>query len=291
MTASKIAMLGLGSMNGAILSGLLSSGVQRTDVLATTRSVDSAAKKATQYGVKVVAEETRPGASKEAVVDADIVFLGVKPHQITAFCEEIAPALKPDAVVVSVAAAITVDMMEGSLRPGQPVIRSMPNTPLSVGQGVVGLVPGTHATPRQAQQIKELLEACGAVHVIEESQIDALTGISGSGPAYAFYLAEHMAAAGVELGLDPALAADLAAHTVFGAGKMLVKNQESASDDAVRAGVAAQLREAVCSPNGTTERAISAFDEHGLPAGIAAGVKASASRASEITAELKAQQT
>lgn len=281
----RVAMLGLGSMNGAILAGLLASSVQPEDVVATTRSAATAQVRAQEHGVTVLAEAEDPQANQIAAGQADIVFLGVKPHGIVGLAESIADSLKPDAVVVSVAAAISVEMLQDALPQGQPVIRSMPNTPLSVGLGVVGLVPGTHVSEQDTRRVQDLLEACGAVHVIEEAQIDALTGISGSGPAYAFYLAEQMADAGVRLGLEPALAADLAAQTLYGAGKMLVSSKGGGSADP------AALRRAVCSPNGTTERAINAFDEHGFPAAVAAAVAAavtaSATRSAEITNELR----
>lgn len=279
--ALRIAMLGLGSMNGAILAGLLDASVTPEQVRATTRSTATAAERAQQYGVSVLAEEDDAEANRSVAADADIIFLGVKPHGIVALAAEIAAVLKPGAVVVSVAAAISVEMLEAALAQDQPVIRSMPNTPLSVGLGVVGLVPGSHASAQATETVAALLRASGAVHVIEESQIDALTGISGSGPAYAFYLAEQMAEAGVKLGLDRELAADLAAQTIYGAGKMLVRHQAAGTADA------AALRRAVCSPNGTTERAINAFDDHGLPAAVEAAVNASAHRSAEITDELR----
>ncbi|WP_225939517.1 pyrroline-5-carboxylate reductase [Nesterenkonia lutea] len=274
-------MLGLGSMNGAILSGLLASSVRREDVVATTRSAATARARAEEHGITVLAEQETAEANGIAVEQADVVFLGVKPHGIVSLAESIASRLRPGAVVVSVAAAIDLAMLEGALAHGQPVIRSMPNTPLSVGLGVVGLVPGRHASAAHTRTVQTLLESCGAVHVIDESQIDALTGISGSGPAYAFYLAEQMADAGVQLGLDRALAADLAAQTIYGAGRMMVQHQRAGTADA------AQLRRAVCSPNGTTERAIDAFDEHGFAAAVSAAVEASASRSAEITEELR----
>lgn len=277
--APKIAMLGLGSMNGSILAGLLSSGVRPEDVIATTRSAASAEQRAAQYGVRVLAEQDETGANRTAAGWADVVLLGVKPHQIVESCTEIREVLKPEAIVVSVAAAVDLEMIEGALRQGQPAIRSMPNTPLAVGLGVVGLAPGTHARPEQTEQVMELFSACGAVHVIRESQIDALTGVAGSGPAYAFYLAEHMAAAGEEMGLSPELAADLAAQTVHGAGRMLVENRGSAD--------AAQLRRNVTSPNGTTQSAIEAFDAADMGRTVRAGARASAARAAEITEQLK----
>ncbi|MGO1549858.1 MAG: pyrroline-5-carboxylate reductase family protein, partial [Nesterenkonia sp.] len=219
---TKIAMVGLGSMNGAILAGLLGGAVAPEDVVATSRSAASAQQRSDQFGVRVLAEEDDDAVNAVAVAEADVVLLGVKPHQIVGVCQQIRDALKPEAVVVSVAAAVTLEMMESALRPGQPVVRSMPNTPLSVGAGVVGLAAGTHVSQAQTEMVAELLGSSGAVHVLDEEQIAGLTGVAGSGPAYVFYLAEHMAAAGVELGLEPQLAADLAAQTIAGAGKMLV---------------------------------------------------------------------
>ncbi|WP_258934416.1 hypothetical protein [Nesterenkonia pannonica] len=155
----------------------------------------------------------------------------------------------------------------------------MPNTPLSVGAGVVGLAPGDHATQEQTETVAELLSAAYRVHILDEPQIDALTGVAGSGPAYAFYLAEHMAAAGVEMGLDPDLAAALAAQTLYGAGTMLVENLGVLD--------AAQLRRNVTSPNGTTEQAIRTFDEADMGHTIRAGAKASSERAAEISQSLR----
>ncbi|GFZ87105.1 pyrroline-5-carboxylate reductase [Nesterenkonia alkaliphila] len=281
MTGPKIAMLGLGSMNGAILTGLLSSGVSPEQVVATSRSSESAQRRSQHYGVQVLAEENDDAANRTAAAQAEIVFLGVKPYQITDLCAGIKDALKPGAVVVSVAAAVTLEMMEAALAEGQPVIRTMPNTPLSVGAGVVGLSAGTHTSQQQVELVAELLGASGSVHVIPEEQIDALSAIAGSGPAYAFYLAEQMAAAGAELGLDPELAAGLAAETIYGAGKMLLENQGKAD--------AAQLRRNVTSPNGTTEQAISTFDAADMGQTIRAGAAAAAARAAEITGQLRGQ--
>lgn len=281
MTGPKIAMLGLGSMNGAILTGLLSSGVSPEQVVATSRSSESAQRRSQQYGVQVLAEENDDAANRTAAAQAEIVFLGVKPYQINDLCAGIKDALKPGAVVVSVAAAVTLEMMEAALAEGQPVIRTMPNTPLSVGAGVVGLSAGTHTSQQQVELVAELLGASGSVHVIPEEQIDALSAIAGSGPAYAFYLAEQMAAAGAELGLDPELAAGLAAETIYGAGKMLLENQGKAD--------AAQLRRNVTSPNGTTEQAISTFDAADMGQTIRAGAAAAAARAAEITGQLRGQ--
>ncbi len=171
---------------------------------------------------------------------------------------------------------MSLEQLEAALPAGQPVIRTMPNTPAKLGRGVVSVSPGTNCSAGQLQRAKDILAAAGTVVEIPEDQVDALSAISGSGPAYAFYLAEAMAEAGVQLGLDPELSLLLARETVAGAGFMLA---EPGADPAA-------LRKAVTSPNGTTERAIATFDERGLPAIIADGARAAAERAAEITRQL-----
>ncbi|RKW71338.1 pyrroline-5-carboxylate reductase [Galactobacter caseinivorans] len=273
---STIAFLGTGNMNGAILRGLLAAGHPVASVRATTRSAASATALAQDTGVEVRSTEQSARANDWAIADADVVVLGVKPVGIAQLCQEIAPALRPETVVVSVAAAITLAAMEAALPQGQPVVRSMPNTPLQVGAGVVGLARGTAADDAAVALATGVFEASGQVFEVPEQQIDVVAAVSGSGPAYAFYLAEAMADGGVALGLDPELARRLASATVAGAGKML---SEPGVDPAA-------LRKAVTSPKGTTERAIDVFDAQGVRQAIAAGEKAATDRARQLSAEL-----
>jgi pyrroline-5-carboxylate reductase len=264
-------------MNEAILSGLLESGTDPADVVATVRRAERAAELAERHhGVTAIAGEEEPDNNKQATKGSGVVILGVKPVGITELAREISSSLSPTTVVVSVAAAVSIAQLEAALPAGQPVIRSMPNTPAKLGRGVVSVSPGTNCTPEQLQRVKDVLNGAGTVVEVPEEQVDALSAISGSGPAYAFYLAEAMAAAGRELGLDPDLSLLLARETVAGAGFMLA---EPGADPGA-------LRKAVTSPNGTTERAIATFDERGLPAIIAAGARAAAERAAEITRQL-----
>ena len=276
LSERKLAFLGTGSMNGAVLRGIIASGHNPQAVNATVRSDARAGALRADTGVNVLIAEENPGANTQAVAGADIVFLGVKPVGIQALCDEIRDALSPNAVVVSVAAAVTIEMMAAHLNPGQPIVRSMPNTPLMVGAGAVGLSAGDTVTEQALAEVVALLSGSGIVHVVPESQQNAVSAISGSGPAYAFYLVEAMAKAGVELGLDPALAMDLARATVSGAGKMLADPQADP----------AAMRKAVTSPNGTTERAIATFDAEGLPQVMAHATAAAAARAAQISAEL-----
>jgi pyrroline-5-carboxylate reductase len=204
------------------------------------------------------------------------VILGVKPVGIADLAREISASLSPKTIVVSVAAAVTLAQLEAALPAGQPVIRTMPNTPAKLGRGVVSVSAGSNCSPEQLQRAKDIFKAAGTVVEVPEEQVDAVSAISGSGPAYAFYLAEAMAAAGVELGLEHDLALLLARETVAGAGFMLA---EPGADPSA-------LRISVSSPNGTTERAIATFNERGLPAIIAAGARAAADRAAEISRQL-----
>lgn len=271
-----ISFLGCGSMNGAILTGLLAAGLPPQQVTATVRGAEKAAGLSRKHGVSALSSTEDSAANKTAAAAADVVLLGVKPVGILDLAREISPALKPGTVVISVAAAISINMLEAALPEGQPVIRSMPNTPSSLGRGVLSISAGTSATPELMDQARAILSAAGTVVEIPEEQVDALSAVSGSGPAYAFYLAEAMAAAGVKLGLDEDLAKLLATETVAGAGFMLAEEGADAT----------ALRKAVTSPNGTTERAIATFDEQGLPDIVAAGARAAAERAAAITREL-----
>ncbi|MDQ0095530.1 pyrroline-5-carboxylate reductase [Paeniglutamicibacter psychrophenolicus] len=276
LAANRIAFLGTGSMNGAVLRGIIATGYDPRAIVATLRSNAKAHDLHAETGVTVLVGEHDPEANGKAARDADIVFLGVKPVGIAALCDEIRDVLKPTAVVVSVAAAITIEMIAAHLAPGQPVVRSMPNTPLKVGVGAVGLSTGETVSEAALAAVVDLFAGSGVVHVVPESQQDAVSAISGSGPAYAFYLAEAMAAAGVKLGLDPALATDLARATVAGAGKMLADPQADPS----------ALRRGVSSPNGTTVEALAVFDAEDLAGIVARGAAAAAARAAAITREL-----
>jgi pyrroline-5-carboxylate reductase len=275
--SNRIAFLGCGSMNEAILGGLIAGGTDPADIVATVRRAERAAELAERHqGITAIAGEEEPENNKQAATGSNVVILGVKPVGIADLALEIGDSLAPDTIVISVAAAVSLEQLEAALPAGQPVIRTMPNTPAKLGKGVVSVSPGTHCTAQQLQLAKDLLAAAGTVVEIPEDQVDALSAVSGSGPAYAFYLAEAMAAAGVELGLDPDLSLLIARETVAGAGFMLA---EPGADPAA-------LRRAVTSPNGTTERAIATFDERGLPAIVADGARAAAARAAEITKQL-----
>lgn len=275
----RIAFLGTGSMNGAIASGLLAGGASPADVCATVGSASSVQPLRQKLGeggeaVAVYALEENENANREAVKDADLVLLGVKPYAMLDLAREVAPALKPDAVVVSVAAGITLDALQAALPEGQPIVRCMPNTPSRVGKGVLAISTGSTVTGAMKDQVRLVLESAGTVIEVAEEQMGAVTAVSGSGPAYAFLLAETMAAAGQKLGLDEQTATALAAATVAGAGALLDQNPNPAD-----------LRRAVTSPGGTTEQAIKTYTEGGLFDLTEAAMSACVRRNDEMTAE------
>lgn len=273
-----LAFLGCGSMNGSILRGVLASGVPVEQVRATVRSEDSAHPIREETGVRPYVTGEDPEANRRAAREADVVLLGVKPVGILDLAREIAPALRPGTVVASVAAGISVGALEQALPAGQPVVRTMPNTPSSVGRGVVSVTPGTATTPEQTRAVRRVLEAVGTVVEVPEEQVDAVTGVSGSGPAYVFLLAEAMQHAGERMGLPADVARVLAKETVSGAGELL---RPAGADPAA-------LRRAVTSPKGTTDRAITTFQENGFEDLVAAAARASADRSAELTREFSA---
>lgn len=269
-----IAILGAGSMGGAILHGLVASGLAEGGVTATNRSIAKAAELADLEGVTSVALEARPAGNTEAAASADIVLVGVKPAMVPDLLDEIAPHLRQGAVVVSLAAGVTLDTFARHLGEDVAVIRSMPNTPSLVGNGVTGLAAGASASADDVAIVRALFETVGAVVEVPESQIDALSTISGSGPAYVFLLAEQFTAAAERMGFDHDQARLLAEQTFIGAAALM-----AASDDEP-----AELRRRVTSPKGTTERAVAVLQDADLASTFTTAAEAALARAKELAA-------
>jgi pyrroline-5-carboxylate reductase len=253
VTASlpRIALLGAGSMGGAILAGLLASGAPHGGVTVTNRTAAKADALGGD-GVASLALERDPSANREAVRGAGLVVLGVKPAMIGELLDAVRDDLEPGAIVVSIAAGVTIATMEARIP--NPVLRAMPNTPSLMRLGVTGLAAGDRVTAEQAAVARALFETVGAVIELPEDRIDALSAVSGSGPAYVFLLMEQWTAAAVRLGFDDAQARLMVEQTFRGASELL------AGSDADPA----ELRRRVTSPKGTTERAISVFEEADL---------------------------
>lgn len=276
MTVSlpQIAILGAGSMGGAILSGLLAPGVEAAGITVTNRT-EAKAEAVRREGVVSLALESEPDATATALRCAKLVLLGVKPAMIPGLLDDIRDALEPDALVVSIAAGVTIATME-ALVP-QVVFRSMPNTPSVVGLGVTGVAASTRASDEDAALVRAFFETVGAVIELPESQIDALSTISGSGPAYVFFLIEQLAATARHLGFDEDQARVMVEQTFRGASELLARER-------ALSGVGpAELRRRVTSPKGTTERAISVLQSAELSEVFDRATAAALERAAEMS--------
>lgn len=270
-----ITFLGAGSMAGAIISGLLTPDVVVEGGIRTTnRSAAKAAEFAASPAVKAFATENDPEANRAAVRGAAIVVVAVKPAMVPDLLTEIADALEPGALVISVAAGVTIATFESLLPSHVAVIRSMPNTPAVVGRAVTGISAGTRSTEEQLALAVALFETVGSVLVIDEDKIDALSTISGSGPAYVFYLIEQLTATAVTKGFTPEQAALMVNDTFLGASELLAASGETP----------AELRRRVTSPKGTTERAVAVLEQAGLTAIFDEATDAALARARELAA-------
>ena len=270
-----LAFLGAGSMGGAILRGVVASGI-RIDggITATNRTPEKAAAFEDVDGVTSIALSERPQGNADAVAGARIVLVGVKPAMVPELLREIAPHLADDAIVVSLAAGVTLQTFADVLGDDARVIRSMPNTPSTVRKGVAGLAAGASATADDLALVRRLFETVGAVVEVPESQIDALGTISGSGPAYVYLLIEEFTKAAIGLGFAEADARLMAEHTFIGATALL---DDSGEDPA-------ELRRRVTSPKGTTERAIAVLQDARLDRTFSDAAAAALARSNELAA-------
>ena len=259
-----IAILGAGSMGGAILSGLKAVGA---DVRVTTRSAASATRIA-----GAISTEADPEANRMAAAGARVVLLGVKPLMVPDLLREIAPALAADAIVVSLAVGVTTKTMEALV--DASIVRSMPNTPSLVGRGVTGLSAGTRATDGDMELVRAVFSTVGDVLVVPEKQLDALSTISGSGPAYVFLLIEELTKTARTLGFTDEQAAVMVNGTFRGASELLASSELSP----------AELRRKVTSPKGTTERAIAVLHDADLSGLFDRATGAALTRAKELAA-------
>ena len=272
MNINRIAILGSGSMGTAILSGLLASGFDSSKVTITTKTQANADKLADELGVTAIAIETEASANADAVTDADVILVAVKPAYVLEVLREASHQLKADGLVISVAAGITTASMEGAVPATVAVVRSMPNTPAIVGRAVTGISTGSRVSEEQLETALELFETVGRVVVLPEEQIDALSTISGSGPAYVFYLIEQLTLAAREMGFAEDVAAMLVEETFAGATELL-----SASNQSPEA-----LRKQVTSPNGTTMQAVAVLEQAELARVFSKATEAALARAKEI---------
>lgn len=245
---TKIAVIGGGQIGEALTGGLIASGFNEKDIVVTNRKEEHRKQLADTYKVNTTDD------NHEAVKSADVVFVCVKPYAIVEVLQDISDSLTDGTVVVSMAAAISLDKLEGAVGSNVPVVRSLPNTPMLVRNGMNIVVPGKNVTTEQLDTVKELLSTVGGVLQITEDKMDVASALAGSGPAYYFLVTEALIDAGVNLGLTRDEASELANVTAAGAGQLLVESDKNASS----------LRYGVSSPGGTTVAALRALEEAGI---------------------------
>lgn len=260
-----VAILGGGKIGEALLTGLLRGERNPTEVVVVERYRERAEQLAAAHGVKILDVAAAAAAARTLIV-------AVKPQDIDPLLSELGSAVGHDHLVVSVAAGITTSRIESALPGGVAVVRCMPNTPALVDEGMTAIAPGAHAGEAHLTTAEVLLASVGRVVRVPENQLDAVTALSGSGPAYFFLMVEALIDAGVSLGLSRSLAAELAVQTAVGSAKMLRDSGESP----------AQLREAVSSPAGTTVAALRELELHGIRAALLAATEAAAARSAEL---------
>ena len=261
-------------MGSAILAGLLASGFEASKVSVSTKSAQSAARLTDEYGVNAYSLESDREANKLAVAGADVVLVAVKPAYVVETLKEVSGELSSDALIISVAAGITNSSMQAAVPDSVRVIRSMPNTPAIVGRAVTGLAAGSRATAADLETATGLFETVGRAVVVDEAQIDQLSTISGSGPAYVFYFIEQLTKAAMHHGFSAEQATVLVNDTFLGAAELVAATGKSPVD----------LRRQVTSPNGTTERAIATFDAANLEQVFVDATEAALARARELAA-------
>ncbi|HET7533112.1 MAG TPA: pyrroline-5-carboxylate reductase [Nocardioidaceae bacterium] len=258
---SQVAIIGAGVMGETLLSGLIRAGRRVDDLMVGEKRPERARELEERYGVTVV-------SNVEAAQKADTVALVVKPQDMDDLLKEIAPSVRPGKLVVSLAAGITTAFLESRLPEGVAVVRVMPNTPALVDEGMAAISRGSHCDEEHLLEAESLMDSIGRVLRVPEKQQDAVTAVSGSGPAYIFFVVESMIEAGVHLGLPRATAAELVVQTVVGSAKLLRETGEHPT----------VLREQVTSPAGTTAAAMRELEDHKVRAAFLAALEAARDR-------------
>lgn len=258
-------IIGVGVMGETLLSGLLRAGWDPEDLVIAERRSARGDELQERLGVRFA-------ENADAAAESTTVVLVVKPQDVGDVLDEIAPRLRPGTLIVSLCAGVSTDLIEARLPQGTPVVRVMPNTPAQVAEGMAAISPGTHATQGHITEVTELMGAVGQVIEVPEKYQDAVTAISGSGPAYLFFVVEAMIEAGVHLGLPRATSTQLVVQTMYGSAKLL---RESHQHPTV-------LRENVTSPGGTTAAAIRGLEDHKVRAAFISAMEAARDRSAAL---------
>lgn len=264
----KLGIVGAGRMGEALLAAVIRADAMPPGAIIASDPDGSRRKVVESLGVRAIESSAR------VVEEADIVVLAVKPQVIAQVLESLAPSVGPDHLIISIAAGVPTARIESKLPDGTRVVRVMPNTPMQIGRGATALARGTNATAEDLEAAKALFDTSGLAIELTENQLDAVTAVSGTGPAYAFFLAECMIEAGAADGLEPPLARMLAAATLEGAGALLAASAEDP----------AELRRRVTSPGGTTEAAFERLDEGRVREHFIAAIRRAAERSRELAA-------
>lgn len=262
-----IAFVGAGNMAGALIRGLIGTKtIPSTHIIAADPDQARLDRLESDLAIRVT-------KSNEAAVEkANVVVLATKPQVFGQVLPSLAASLKPETLVISIAAGISTRIIERMLSDGTHVVRTMPNTPALVGAGATAVAAGTHATDEDLALAQRLFESVGVVVRVPESQIDAVTGVSGSGPAYVFAMIEALRDAGAREGLPEATALELASQTVFGTARLLLERGEAPE----------ALRQQVTSPGGTTVAGLQALDAKGFRDAVLGAVRAATRRSTEL---------
>ena len=267
MAERKIAVLGAGKAGEALIAGVLSSGWRKpSEIAATARHEERLAELAERHGIATTLSNV------DAASGAGVVVIAVKPQDIESLLGEVGGTLTSEQTVISIAAAIPTSLIEGHLAKGVPVVRVMPNTPMTVHEGMAGVAAGAHAEEEHLAATEEVLGSIGRSVRVDESYMDAITAVSGSGPAYFALLAESMIEAGILLGLAREVATDLVVQTMLGTAKLL-------RDEHMHP---VELREMVTSPGGTTIAAIRELEQAGVRAAFLNAIQAAMVRSKEL---------
>ena len=271
MTAPSIGFIGAGNMATSLIGGMLQNSFKASQILASDRDNEQLQRLERQFGISTTTDNV------QLAQQCDVLVLAVKPQVMRAVCEALPATRKPGQLVISIAAGITCSSLATWLGQATPLVRCMPNTPALRGQGVSGLFAISSVSSEQKKLAESILNAVGiSLWLEQEAQLDAVTAVSGSGPAYFFYLMEAMTSAGEQLGLPREIAERLTLFTALGAADMAVHSEVDP----------AELRRRVTSPNGTTEQAINSFTRDDLPGMVARAMQAAAERSAELSKEL-----
>jgi pyrroline-5-carboxylate reductase len=263
----RICVLGAGKAGEALVAGLLSSGWSKpADIVATARHQERIDELSKRYGIEGTLDNVA------AVKGAQVVVIAVKPQDIEALLGDVGAALDSSQTVLSIAAAIPTELIERHMGDGVPVVRAMPNAPVTVHEGMAGVTGGAHATEEHVALAEEVLGSVGRSVRVDEAYMDAVTAVSGSGPAYFALLAESMIEAGILLGLSREVSTDLVVQTMLGTAKLL-------RDEKMHP---VELREMVTSPGGTTISAIRELEQAGVRAAFLNAIQAAMKRSREL---------